>query len=86
MTQASRTYERGNAYPYHGQPPKNKFEAIALGIIADLSDRRGIKSELRQVDEDVRKTLVKDLAEIIEYGVYCAFLEQPIPPAKEPGQ
>lgn len=77
MTQASKTYERGNAHPYHGKPPKTKFEAIALGIIANLCDRRGIKSEMRQVDECVRNTLVRDLAEIIEYGVYCAFLSPP---------
>lgn len=59
--------KRGETYPYHGKPPVDWAERAALGILADLCDRRGIKQELRQIegDEDITEEIVKTLAEII---------------------
>lgn len=37
----------------------------ARGVLADLSDRRGIKHELHEVDADVRAEIVQSLADII---------------------
>lgn len=36
-----------------------------FGILADLTDRRGVKQELNNVDEDVRGEMVESLAAII---------------------
>ena len=60
-----RELERGEEYPYHGQKPKDWAERAALGILWDLSDRRGIKHELDEVDQDVRVEIVQKMAEII---------------------
>ena len=47
-------------------PPADDWaHAAARGVLANLSDRRGIKQELNSVDEDVRVQLVADLAAII---------------------
>jgi len=45
--------------------PGDWAHAAARGILADLTDRRGIKHELSQVDEDVRREIVAIMAEII---------------------
>lgn len=68
MSDAAFSLEHGTEFPYHGRKPKNQAERIALGILADLSDRRGIKWELEKVDEEVRRDIVKALAAIIEEG------------------
>lgn len=66
--------EQGNEYPYDRPddyedgatfPATDWAHAAARGIIADLSDRRGIKHSFGDVDEDVRKELVQSIAEII---------------------
>lgn len=69
--------EHGAEFPYDGgldfwngagdDPPlaADWAHAAARGVLADLSDRRGIKHELDQVDHDVRAELAKSLADII---------------------
>lgn len=47
-------------------PPANDWaHAAARGVLADLTDRRGIKQELDGIDEDVRKELIATVADII---------------------
>jgi hypothetical protein len=49
--------------------PKDMAHAAARGIIADLTDRRGIKNGFKQVDEQTRKEIVERAAEIIRQAV-----------------
>ena len=67
----SREYERALKYPYDGLNTEecSKERLIALAILSDLTDRKGIKSELYQVDEDVRVELIESLAKIIKEGI-----------------
>lgn len=53
--------------PYHGKPPKDWSERAALGVLANLLDRRGIKHALADVEDDEETTneIVESLAEII---------------------
>ncbi|MFN7817836.1 MAG: hypothetical protein ACK5OQ_16525 [Burkholderiales bacterium] len=46
-------------------PAKDWAHAAARGVLADLSDRRGIKWELEKVDHEVRAEMTESLAEII---------------------
>lgn len=64
-----RTLGCGYIYPYHGKKPIDVAEAIALGILYDLSDRGGIKHELSAVDKDVREDMVRELGRIIREGM-----------------
>jgi len=65
--------EHGSKFPYDrpdserkkAKPAKDWAHVAARGILADLSDRRGIRNELEKCDEDVRMELVKSLARII---------------------
>lgn len=60
--------------PYHQDPPFNPSgaaEIAALGVIHDLSDRRGFKQVLENLDTDIRVELVGSLTSIIaEANVY----------------
>lgn len=67
--QERRTLGCGFIYPYHGKKPTDKAEAIALGILYDLSDRRGIKNELQAVLAQDRAELVSEIAAIIRSGM-----------------
>lgn len=60
----------GKENPFHGEPPIDKAEEAVLGILSDLADRRGIKHELANCDDDVKKEIVKSLASIVRevYG------------------
>lgn len=73
--------ERGFEYPYdapdgwwqdsdHESPPAPEDWAhiAARGILYDLTDRRGIKQELQQVDEDVRKEITETMAMLIRHA------------------
>lgn len=51
--------------PYHGRAPADAYELAALAVIADLTDRRGIKHQLENIDDDVREEIVADLTAII---------------------
>ena len=80
MNQAKDTFDRAQVFPYdasdkwwkgggEGAPPaKDWAHAAARGILADLTDRRGIKRELEGVDEEVRIEIVDSIAEIIRYA------------------
>ena len=65
--------EHGAQYPYDGTfeenspptPATDWAHAAARGVLADLSDRRGIKWELDKVEHDVRVELVNSVAAII---------------------
>lgn len=78
MTPEQRALERGATFPYDAsdawrsadpdEPPPPAMDwahAAARGVLADLSDRRGIKWELEKVDDDVRAEIVMALAAII---------------------
>lgn len=64
---AKHRLEHGAQFPYHGKPPTDWAERAALGVLADLGDRRGIKQELNQIegDEDITDEIVTTLADII---------------------
>ena len=75
---AQNCLEHGGQFPYDAPrawweadetppppPPKDWAHAAARGILADLTDRRGVKQELDAVDYDVRAELTASLAEII---------------------
>ncbi len=51
--------------PLRPHPGGDWAVRAARGVIADLQDRRGIKHELEDLDEDVRKNIVESLASII---------------------
>lgn len=68
--------EHGNKYPYDASdawrnndepppPPIDWAHSAARGVLADLTDRRGIKYGFDDVDEDVRAEIVETLAAII---------------------
>lgn len=63
--------EHGTEFPYNNRAPIDWAERAALGVLADLCDRRGIKWALQEVDEDdlettgIRNEMVTSLAEII---------------------
>lgn len=77
MSDAKHRLEHGAKFPYDATdewwngdgknppPAKDWAHAAARGVLADLSDRQGIKWELEKIDEDVRAELVGSVAEII---------------------
>ena len=70
MNEAQIALESGDEYPYELEtgdttPPTDWAHRAARGVMADLSDRCGIKHELGKVAMDVRKDMVSALADII---------------------
>lgn len=71
LTAAQTSLNAGRRDPYHGRPPVDWAENAALGVLADLLDRRNIKHALVdkdcEPDEDqaIRSELVCALADII---------------------
>lgn len=65
MTSAESTLQRGIQHPYDGRKPVDAAHMAALGVLADLLDRRGIRQELEQIDGDIRAEIVTELAAII---------------------
>jgi hypothetical protein len=66
MADAKFWLEHGQQFPYADDfVPSDAADKAALAILANLCDRRGIKQELRAVDNDVRHDLLRDVAEII---------------------
>lgn len=72
------TLSRGNAFPYDAKdewwgtnptpptpPVVDWAHSAARGVIADLTDRGGIKYAFNDIDEDIRIEIVQSLAEII---------------------
>lgn len=59
------TIQIATQFPYHDGVPTSWAELAALSVLADLSDRKGIKHELDAVPKDVRVEIVKALEAII---------------------
>lgn len=66
----------GEAYPYDA--PYDRLEHIpspdwthkaARGVLRNLLDRRGIKQDLKDIDEEIRKEIVRTLANIIRVAM-----------------
>lgn len=58
--------KQGAMRPYGGSgAPVDRAHLAALGIMADLLDRGGIKDVLARIDQDVKPEIVTDLAAII---------------------
>lgn len=55
----------GEKYPYGDRKPTDWAERAAQGVIADLSDRGGIKHEIGAVDVEIAAEIIQSLAAII---------------------
>lgn len=71
MSNTEFTFKHGNQYPYDGEsdseavePAKNASEGAVRGILADLTDRRGIKQPLHELDLEERQDLFGALVEL----------------------
>lgn len=65
--QIKRSLQLGEKYPYDGEGKSKDWTHLAArGILADLQDRRGIKQEFYQGDEDVRKEIIQTISDIIK--------------------
>jgi hypothetical protein len=71
-----KTLRHGNRFPYDAsdewwesdrEPPKpdDWAHAAARGVLADLTDRRGIKDGFKRIHEDTRRDITLELAGII---------------------
>ena len=56
-------------YPYNGRQAFDKYELAAQAVLADMCDRRGVKHELQDKDDDVKEEIVTSLAAIIRAAV-----------------
>jgi hypothetical protein len=59
------TLKHAKQWPYNGRQPVDTAEWAALGVLHDLCDRRGIKHELHDTDDDIKEEIVTSLAAII---------------------
>lgn len=96
-SQALQSLEHGGEFPYDAPDewwndvedgndpslPVDFAHAAARGIIADLKDRRGIKRGFDGVSEEVRVTVVAQMAEIIRQAQ--ELFRKPIKPVQPPG-
>lgn len=57
--------EHGTKFPFNDRPPVDKAETAVLGILADLTDRRGVGNELEGCDNDIKEEIVTALAAIV---------------------
>lgn len=63
---AAHCISSGVKYPYVAGLNMNEWSIVAaLGALADLTGRKGVKQELQQVDENMRCEIVFSLAAII---------------------
>lgn len=69
---ALQALDRGERFPYehlldpgNNAPAKDWAHKAARGVLADLTDRRGVKHALEAVDSETRKEIVDQLALII---------------------
>jgi hypothetical protein len=59
--------QRGAKYPYDDRDlPLTEERAVVLSVLANLSDRRGLRQQLDQIDEDIRIELVDDLTGLVK--------------------
>lgn len=83
MSDSSFSLKHGNEFPYDAPnewwnessgknppPPKDWAHSAARGIIANLQDRRGIKHELSNIDEETRAEIIHTLADIIRLAAH----------------
>lgn len=77
MRTASDMIDHGLEFPYDNdsdidgaKPIADWAHAAARGILSDLTDRRGVKHELNNIDTDIRVELVESLADIIREAHY----------------
>jgi hypothetical protein len=67
MSTAYQSIAFGIKYPYDDSIPSDKYEIAAQGVLADLSDRGGIKRELEAVqDQGTRTEIVQALTDVIK--------------------
>lgn len=52
-----------------GRAPHGDAARIVNAIVADLSDRRGLKGEWQRIDDDIRAEIVAEWTRIVEDGV-----------------
>lgn len=78
-TIAQHCLDHGALYPYDNPddcmtpaPSIDWAHAAARGILSDLTDRRGIKWTLQEIEQDVRAELVSSLADIIRLAASVA--------------
>lgn len=73
MTYSDIYLKSGNEFPYDRpdredepvRPLTDWAHAAARGVLSNLTDRRGIKWSLQEIDEEVRIEIVDSLADII---------------------
>lgn len=63
--QAQMDIEYGNKYPYASIESMDWSHQAARGIISNLMDRRGVKRGFENIDEDVKREIVNNMATII---------------------
>ena len=70
-----RNYDRGQKYPFMERAPKTTYERASCAILADLNDRRGVKTGFWGIDSDIREEIVETMAGLIEYAIVQEVIE-----------
>jgi hypothetical protein len=65
----NRDIARGIQYPFSGHKPVDRADAVALGVLHDLCDRRDIKDPLLNLPPEIRLVLATEMAVIIREGM-----------------
>lgn len=85
MNDAQISLTQGDLFPYELTPgdnltPPDWAHRAARGVMADLTDRRGIKWELKHVHTDDRKDIVAAIAAIIRlaHSEANSFIARPV--------
>lgn len=65
MENAKLCLKMADKYPYDGTNDGDWTYRAARGVLADLSDRRGVKNELEAIDDDLKRQIVIYAAGII---------------------
>lgn len=61
------TINHGLQFPYDRRElPATPSRKVALGVLADLTDRKGVGNELEVVDDDIRAEIVDDIAAVVD--------------------
>lgn len=61
------TINHGLQFPYDRRElPVTPARKVALGVLADLTDRKGVGNELEVVDDDIRAEIVDDIAAVVD--------------------
>lgn len=61
-------YKLGNEYPYDDSNDGDWAVRAARGVVADLTDRRGIKQGFNDIDPVVRAEIIQTMADIIRFA------------------